>query len=82
MTRLLQVNQRIVTAQEIISLLAGYQLLPKLLRELIIDEAISPFSYTLEEREKAYQKFSEKNQLVTEEQRQAWLDFPKLLQNN
>lgn len=73
MSIVLKVNNRAIDSSEIIPLLAGYQLLPKLLRELIIDEAISGFSYSLNERKQAYQRFYAANRLADEQQRQAWL---------
>jgi parvulin-like peptidyl-prolyl isomerase len=74
MTVILQVGNRAITAEEIIPLLANYQLLPQLLRELVVDEAIAPFSCTPEETAEACQRFYEQNQLTTEEARQAWLE--------
>lgn len=73
MTAVLQVGNRTITTQEIIPLLAGYQLLPRLLFELIIDQAIVPFTCTAEETDAAYQQFCEKNQIATDTERQAWL---------
>lgn len=72
MTAVLQVGTQTITAEEIIPLLAGYQLLPKLLRELIIDQAIAPIECTPEEIASACQQFSEQHQL-TDPARQAWL---------
>lgn len=74
MTTVLQVSNRTITAEEIIPLLAGYQLLPRLLFELIIDQAIVPFTCTPEEAVCAYQQFCQKNQITTETERQAWLE--------
>jgi len=73
MTKVLQFGDRIITAEEIIPLLAGYQMLPKLLRELLIDQAIAPIECTSEEKADACQQFDEKNQLTAETERQAWL---------
>lgn len=73
MTKVLQVGNRIITAEELIQLLAGYQMLPQLLRELLIDQAIAPIECTPEEKASACQKFYEKNQLTSEPERQAWL---------
>jgi len=82
MTAVLQVGNRIITTEEIMPLLAGYQLLPRLLFELIIDgaieqssrSAIAPFTCTPQEEKTAYQKFCEKNQITTDTERQAWLE--------
>ncbi|MEB3338760.1 MAG: peptidylprolyl isomerase [Leptolyngbyaceae bacterium] len=73
MTVLLQVHDRSVTADEIIPLLTGYQLLPQLLRELIVDQAIAPFTCTPEEQEAALKAFYAQNQITSEEILQAWL---------
>jgi parvulin-like peptidyl-prolyl isomerase len=70
---ILQVGKRTIAAEEIISLLAGYQLLPQLLRELVIDEAITYVKCTSEEIADAYQQFYEQNQLTEEVAKQAWL---------
>jgi parvulin-like peptidyl-prolyl isomerase len=75
MTVILQVSNRTITSEEIIPLLAGYQLLPRLLFEMLIDKAIVPFTCTPQETAVAYQQFCEKNQLTTETERQAWLDL-------
>lgn len=75
MTRVLQINNRVVTSQEIIPLLAGYQLLPKLLREIVVDQAIEQFSYSLEEREQAYKHFYQKLQFDSDAELQTWLNY-------
>ena len=49
MDAVLRVGDRTISAEELIPLLAGYQLLPSLMRELIIDQAIASFSCTPEE---------------------------------
>lgn len=73
MSVVLQVREQKVTAEEIVPLLANYQLLPQLLREIIIDQAIAPYTCTPEEQEKACQAFYIKQRLKTEAERQAWL---------
>lgn len=75
MTAVLQVGERTITALEIISLLASYQLLPRLLCELLIDQAIAPFTCTPEEADLAYQQFCEKNQIAKDTERKAWLEL-------
>ncbi|ODG97831.1 group 1 glycosyl transferase [Nostoc sp. KVJ20] len=72
-TTLLQVHNQTVTTQEIIPLLNRYQLLSKLREELLIDEAITPFSCTPEEEAKCYQDLCKQHQLTLEAQRQNWL---------
>jgi parvulin-like peptidyl-prolyl isomerase len=73
MTTILQFGNRIITASEIIPLLASYQLLPRLSLELIIDEAIASVECTPEEIASNYQLFCQKNQLTCETQHQVWL---------
>jgi len=72
MNIVLQVGDRTITAEEIIPLLAGYQLLTPLLRELIIDGAIAAIDCTPEETAIARKQFFEQNQITTEEAKLAW----------
>jgi parvulin-like peptidyl-prolyl isomerase len=72
MTTVLRVGDREISAEEIVPLLAGYQLLPQLLREIIIDRAIAPFSCTPEEKAIARQQFFEQNQLTDETAKKTW----------
>jgi parvulin-like peptidyl-prolyl isomerase len=74
MFELLQVGDRIIKSDEIIPLLANYQLLPQLLREVLIDQAITSIKCTSEETAIACQQLYEQNQLTTETERQAWLE--------
>jgi glycosyltransferase involved in cell wall biosynthesis/parvulin-like peptidyl-prolyl isomerase len=69
----LQVNNRKVTAQEIVPLLSQYQMLPKLKQELVIEEAIASFTCTAEESAKCHEEFCQKHQLTSETIRQDWL---------
>ncbi|MDZ8184953.1 MAG: peptidylprolyl isomerase [Nostoc sp. ChiSLP02] len=81
MTEALQIGNRTITASELISLLASYQMLPQLQRELIIDEAIEQNSRsanvviecTPEEVAQAKQQFYAEKQLKNEEDIQAWM---------
>jgi parvulin-like peptidyl-prolyl isomerase len=74
MTKVLQVGDRIVTANDVIPLLAQYQILPQLAREIIIDQAIADIQCTPEEEATARQKFYQQNQIATDEQIPAWLE--------
>lgn len=74
MTAILKVGDQTITAEEVIPLLAKYQLLPQLLREIIIDQAIATIDCTEDEKNAACEQFYAKNQLTTEEERQAWRD--------
>ncbi|MTJ14570.1 glycosyltransferase [Anabaena sp. UHCC 0187] len=70
---ILQVHNQKVTTQEIIPLLSRYQLLPKLQRELLIDEAIASINCTSQEQDQCCQDFYEQHQLTSETARQTWL---------
>jgi parvulin-like peptidyl-prolyl isomerase len=74
MATVLQVNNDIITAKEVIPLLTRYQMLPRLLVEIIIDQAIASITCTTEEIDNNYHKFCEKNQLCSETQRKVWLE--------
>ena len=62
------------TVNAITSLLSHYQMTPYLLRELVIDQAISPIHCTADEQALAYKQFYQKRQITTEAERQAWLE--------
>jgi parvulin-like peptidyl-prolyl isomerase len=70
----LQVDNRIISEAEIIPLLTSYQMLPQLLRENIIDQAIASITCTSEETANACEQFYTQNQLTSETARQTWLD--------
>lgn len=72
MKAVLQVANQIIKPEEIIPLLVGYQLLPKVVRELIIDSAIANIKCTPEETASACRQFQEQHQL-DKPSRQAWL---------
>lgn len=72
-TEVLQIGNRTIQASELIPLLANYQLLPQLLRELIIDEATTAIECKPEELEQAKQRFFAEKQLTQATDIQAWL---------
>jgi parvulin-like peptidyl-prolyl isomerase len=74
MTTVLQIGNRTITTEEIIPLLASYQMFPQLLRESIIDSAIASFNCTPEEIAHACGNFYQQNQLTSEAEQQAWLE--------
>jgi len=86
MTEAIQIGNRTITVSELISLLANYQMLPQLQRELLIDEAIEQNSRsanvaiecTPEEVAQAKQQFYAEKQLKNEEDIQAWMAHQKL----
>jgi parvulin-like peptidyl-prolyl isomerase len=80
MTEAIQIGNRTITASELISLLASYQMLPQLQRELIIDQAIEQNSRaanvaicTPEEVAQAQQQFYAEKQFKNEEDVQVWM---------
>jgi len=70
---ILQVRNRTVSDRELIPLLNQYQLLPKLEQELLIDDAIAPFTCTEEEQAKCCQDFYKQHQLTSQAKLQTWL---------
>ncbi|QSJ20656.1 peptidylprolyl isomerase [Nostoc sp. UHCC 0702] len=73
MTEVLQIGNRTIKASELIPLLASYQMLPQLLRELIIDEAIAPIECTPQEVAQAQKQFYAEKHLTQEAEIQAWM---------
>lgn len=69
----LQVGDRSIHAEDLLPLLVRYQMLPQLLRENLIDQAIAALQCTSEETATACQQFYEQHQLTSEIDRQAWL---------
>ncbi|MFM7427703.1 MAG: peptidylprolyl isomerase [Elainella sp.] len=74
MTVVLQIGNRSITAEEVLPLMAGYQMLPQFLQEILIDQAISAIDCTPEEAQEAQQQFYAQNQIATAEDQQAWLN--------
>ncbi|GAB4462225.1 MAG: hypothetical protein OHK0037_12770 [Elainellaceae cyanobacterium] len=73
MGHVLQIGNRSVTSEELPSLLGGYQMLPQLVQEVLIDEAIAPITCAEEEMIGAREQFYAQNQIVDEATRQQWL---------
>lgn len=69
----LQIGDRSILAEDILPLLAGYQMLPQLLQELVIDQAVAPIACTPEEAEQAQQQFYAQSQITSDADRQGWL---------
>lgn len=68
----LQLANRTFKAEEIITLLASYNIIPQLLCEIIIDQAIASISCTPEEIDQACQQFDRHWNLAGEAEKQAW----------
>ena len=62
-----------VNHHNIIPLLASYKMMPQLLRERIIDQAVASIECTPAEIERAYQEFYQTNQINSETELQIWL---------
>lgn len=73
MAGLFQAGNRTIAAAEMVELLNRYQLMPQLLRGLIIDEAIAEIHCTPEETQAAIAQFEAQYQLTTPEARETWL---------
>ncbi|WP_013322775.1 peptidylprolyl isomerase [Gloeothece verrucosa] len=80
MTVVLQIGEQKITESDLYSLLAQYRLLPQLIKEIIIDQAIAPIECTPEEIQMARNFFYQQNQLTNEAQVQAWLQQQRMTQ--
>ncbi len=72
-TQILQVGDKVIQAHDVMYLLSRYQLMPQLVRNIIIDCAIASYSCTEEERMKAIVAFEKQHQITSSEARKAWL---------
>ncbi len=68
----LKVGDRLISSEEIIDLLERYQLLPQLVQEVIIDDAVAAFDCSEKELVTTRQKFYQQQQLNTQEQQESW----------
>ncbi|MEM7554986.1 MAG: peptidylprolyl isomerase [Cyanobacteria bacterium P01_A01_bin.84] len=75
MSEVIQVGNQTMKAEEIISSLAAYKMLPQLLRELIIDRAIASIECTPEEVAHAQKQFYAQHQITSEADMKAWTQF-------
>lgn len=73
MQAVLQVGDQSFSAIEMVQRLVGYQMLPQLAREIIIDQAIADIECSREEEEQAQQQFFTQYQLSSEDDLHAWL---------
>ena len=78
----LQIANRAVEATEIVSLLTQYQLIPQLLRETIIDQAIAKIHCTPEEMTQACEATYQRWQLQTSLEQQEWRSHYALSQQD
>ncbi len=73
MTTSLQVANKTITADKIIPLLADYQILSKLSREVLIDQAIESINCTLAEKGQVVEQFYQQNGLALDSDHNSWL---------
>jgi parvulin-like peptidyl-prolyl isomerase len=73
MSVVLQVGDRAIATDDLLHLLAGYQMLPQLLQEILIDQAIAPITCTDDEAKQAQEQFFAQNQITSEETLHAWM---------
>jgi parvulin-like peptidyl-prolyl isomerase len=73
MTDCLQIGDQTYSAEAVLPLLRQYGLLPQLIRELVVDQAISDIALTPEEQANAQDRFDQAYSLQSDEQRQAFM---------
>jgi parvulin-like peptidyl-prolyl isomerase len=74
MSVVLEVDNQVYTAEDLVPLLTQYQLLPKLAQEILTDKAIAGIKCSEEENTATFNQFCQQNQLESEEQIQGWLN--------
>ena len=74
MSVVLEVDNQVYTAEDLVPLLTQYQILPKLAQEILTDKAIAGIKCTEEENTKTFNQFCQQNQLKSEEEVQKWLE--------
>lgn len=73
MTVVLKIGDRAITAEAVLPLMAGYQMLPRFIQEVLIDQAIAAIDCSPEEVESACQQFFAQSQITDEQSRKDWL---------
>lgn len=73
MTGLFQIGDKLLQAQDLPALIKRYQLMPQFLRGVVIDQAITSYTCTEEERQTALEQFEAQHQLTSKEAKEAWL---------
>jgi parvulin-like peptidyl-prolyl isomerase len=74
MTDELLIGTQSIDPDQLLPLLASYQMLPQLRREIIIDQAIATITCSPEEITQAQQQFFQQNQIKSEAELQHWMD--------
>ncbi len=78
MISVLPTVDKTVHTSDLLPLLGQYQLLPQLLKELVIDRAIQDMQLNIEEEAQAVEQFYAQNQLGDETRRNAWLQHYRM----
>jgi parvulin-like peptidyl-prolyl isomerase len=73
MTEFVQIGNFPVPQAELVTLLSRYQLLPGVVRELIVDRAIAAVTCSKEEEISALKQFYDRYQLTSEDRLEHWL---------
>lgn len=74
MMPVLQVGDRKLTATEVLPLLAKYQMLPLLIKEVVLDQAIAPIQCTPQEEKLACEQLAQQYQITSDDVYQRWLE--------
>ena len=74
MSVVLEVDNQVYTAEDLVPLLTQYQMLPKLAQEILIDKVIAEVECTDEENNATFSQFCQQNKLSTEEEVEDWLN--------
>jgi parvulin-like peptidyl-prolyl isomerase len=82
MTEFIQIGNFQIPPAELVPLLKRYQLLPVMLRELVIDQAIIAVECTAEEQLIALKQFYDRYQLTDEDRLGQWLSSQRLDRQN
>ncbi len=78
MTEVIKINQTPILPENLLSHLKTYQMLPQLLRELVMDHAIAAIECSGEAVETAKTQYLNQNRLTDPQRAQAWLKYYQL----
>lgn len=76
-----QIGQRVISSDDVIPLLQQYQLLPQLLKECVIEQALADISLTDEDSTQAVQEFCIQNKLEDPEAQKRWMAHYQMTPN-
>lgn len=69
----IEIGDRIITSEELIALVAQYNMVPQLLQEIVIDRAIEQITCIREEIAVASQQFFKQHQISNSTEHETWL---------